>query len=105
MFFKRLVDLINDKVNFETIPKTNEKYSSVTYGCISFIATYSFLSSSFDKLVNNLDNEDFVIWKKHLPDKWQCFYQKLAYPHENFKKIVDYNKPVVNLEEKTSSVN
>ena len=39
MFFNRLIDLIKDKVNFETIPKTNEKYISVTYGCIRFIAT------------------------------------------------------------------
>ena len=37
MFFKRLVDLKNDKVKFDTIPKTNEECISVTYGCIRFI--------------------------------------------------------------------
>ena len=37
MFFKKLVDLKNDKVKFKTIPKTNENYISLTYGCIRFI--------------------------------------------------------------------
>ena len=39
-FFEKLVDLKNDKVKFGVIPKTNEKYISVTYGCISFIDKY-----------------------------------------------------------------
>ena len=30
MFFKKLVDLKNDKVKFHFIPKTNEEYTSVT---------------------------------------------------------------------------
>ena len=34
MIFENLVDLKNDKVNFDTFPKTNEEYISVTYGCI-----------------------------------------------------------------------
>ena len=55
MFFKRLVDLKNDKVKFKTIPKTNEEYVSVNYGCIRFIDSYRFLSSSSDKLFQNLD--------------------------------------------------
>ena len=50
MFFKRLVDLKNDKVKFKIIPKTNEDCISVTYGCIRFIDKYRFLSSSLDKL-------------------------------------------------------
>ena len=32
LFFKMLVDRKNDKVKFDIIPKTNEKYISVTYG-------------------------------------------------------------------------
>ena len=39
-FFKKLVDLKNDKVNFEMIPKTNEEYISVT--CFRFIDSYGF---------------------------------------------------------------
>ena len=44
----------NDKVDFEIIPKTNEEYISVTYGCIRFVDVYRFLSSSLDSLVKTL---------------------------------------------------
>ena len=60
MFFKRLVDLKNDKVKFKIIAKTNEQYIFVRYGCIKFIDSYRFLSESLDKLVKNLD-ESFLI--------------------------------------------
>ena len=50
MFFKKLVDKKKDKVEFEIIPKTNEEYISVTYGCIRFIDSYRFLSSGLDSL-------------------------------------------------------
>ena len=46
MFSKKLVDKTNNKVNFDINPKTNEEYTSVTYGCIRFIDSYQFLSSS-----------------------------------------------------------
>ena len=54
MFFKTLVDRKKDNVKFEIIPKTDEKYISVKYGCIRFIDTYRFLSSSLGKLVKTL---------------------------------------------------
>ena len=54
MFFKKLVDKKKDKVDFDIIPKTNEEYISVTYGCIRFIDSYRFLSSSLDSLVKTL---------------------------------------------------
>ena len=43
MFFKKLVDKTNDNLKFDIIPKTNEGYISVTYGCIRFIDSYRFL--------------------------------------------------------------
>ena len=82
MFFKKLVDLKKDKVKFEIIPKTNEEYITVKYGCIRFIDSYRFLSESLDKLVKNLDEDDFKILKKESPDKWQYLNKKLAYPYE-----------------------
>ena len=54
MFFRKLVDKKKNKVEFEIIPKTNEKYISVTYGCTRFIDSYRFLSSSLDSLVKTL---------------------------------------------------
>ena len=54
MFFKKLVDKKNDKVKFDIKPKTNEEYKSVTYGCIRFIDSYRFQSSSLDSLVKTV---------------------------------------------------
>ena len=79
MFFKKLVDKKNNKVKFDIIPKTNEDYISVTYGCIRFIDSYRFLSSGLDSLVKNLDEDNFKILKKEFSDKWQYLNRKLAY--------------------------
>ena len=100
MFFKKLVDKKKDKVDFDIIPKTNEEYISVTYGCIRFIDSYRFLSSGLDLVVKNLVEDDFKILKKEFPDKWQYLNKKLAYPYEYFNSIDDYKKPVHNLENK-----
>ena len=97
MFLKKLVNIKKDKVKFKIIPKTNEEYISVKYGCIRFIDSYRFLSESLDKLVKNLDENDFKILKKEFPDRWQYLNKKLAYPYENFNSIDDYKKPVNNL--------
>ena len=97
MFFKKLVDLKKDKVKLEIIAKTNEEYISVRYGCIRFIDRYRFLSESLDKLVKNLDEEDFKILKKEFPDKWQFLNKKIAYPYQYFNSINDYKKAVNDL--------
>ena len=97
MFFKKLVDFKKDKVKLKIIPKTNEEYIPVKYGCIRFIDSYRFLSESLDKLVKNLDEDDFKILKKEFPGKWQYLNKKLAYPYEYFNSIDDYKKPVDNL--------
>ena len=49
-----LVDKKNEKIKFDFIPKTNDDYISVTYGCIKFIDIYRFLSGSSDSLVKTL---------------------------------------------------
>ena len=59
MFFKKFVDKKNDKVKVDIIPKTNEEYISVTYGCIRIIDSYRFLLMSLDGLVKNLNEDDF----------------------------------------------
>ena len=51
-----------------------------------------------DKLVKNLDEDDFKILKKEFPDKWQYLNKNLAYPYEYFNSFDDYKKPVDNLE-------
>ena len=70
-FFKKLVDKKKDKVDFDILPKTNEEYISVTYGCIRFIDSYRFLSSGLDSLVKTLvDNSNKTLGdlKKEIVD-------------------------------------
>ena len=38
------------------IPKSLENYVSVQVGCLRFLDSYRFLSSSLDKIVKSLDN-------------------------------------------------
>ena len=71
MFFKKLVDEKSDAVEFKVIPKTNEEYISVKYGCIRFIDSYRFLSSSLDSLVKTLvddNNKTLKILKEEIVD-------------------------------------
>ena len=71
MFFNKLVDKKKDKVDFDIIPKTNEEYISITYGCIRFIDSYRFQSSSLDSLVKTVvDNSNKTLGnlKKEIVD-------------------------------------
>ena len=79
MFFKNLIDKKNDGVNFDIFPKTNEEYISVKYGCIRFVDSYRFLSSSLGSLGKNLNKGVFFILKEEFPDKWQYLNKKVAY--------------------------
>ena len=94
-FFKKLVDKKKDKVDFDIIPKTNEEYISVTYGCIRFIDSYRFLSSGLDSLVKTIvDNSD-----KRLKD----FKDEIVENDEIFdivSKIEEtYTEEILNLDE------
>ena len=105
MFFKKLVDKKSDKVKFEIIPKTNEEYISVTYGCKRFIDSYRFLSIGLDSLVKTLvDNSNKKL--KKLKDEIFDNYEKLNIVNkleeddrtiEDLKK--DYTEEIKSLEE------
>ena len=105
MFFKKLVDKKKDKVDFDIIPKTNEEYISVTYGCIRFIDSYRFLSSGLDSLVKTLvDNSQKTLknLKKEVVDKDELLniVNKLVEDdrtNNDLKK--DYPEEIKNLEE------
>ena len=63
-FLKKLVDKKEDKVKFVIIPKTNEEFISVTYGCFRFIDCYRFRSSSLDSSVETLVDNSHKALKK-----------------------------------------
>ena len=105
MFFKKLVDKKNDKVKFDIIPKTNEEYISVTYGCIRFIDSYRFLSSGLDSLVKTLvDNSNKTLkdLKEEIVDN--DYILNIVTDIGEYNKIIkdlkkDYPEEIENLEE------
>ena len=112
MFFTKLVDKLNDKVKFDIIAKTNEEYISVTYGCIRFIDSYRFLSSSLDSLVKTLvDNshktlknfEEEIVDKDeilNIVNKIKMLITEDKYKNDSIKKLKkDYPDETKNSEE------
>ena len=104
MFFKKLVDKKKDKVDFDIIPKTNEEYVSVTYGCIRFIDSYRFLSGALVSLVKTLvDNSHKTIGnlKKEIVDNDEILdiVNKIAEDDRTIKKLKkDYPDKIEELE-------
>ena len=81
IFEELLTEAYNQNYNPTIIPKSLENYVSVQVGCLRFLDSYRFLSSSLDKLVKSLDN--FPIMKlEGMSD--DLFKKKLAYPYEKF---------------------
>ena len=105
MFFKKLVDKKNDKVKFDIIPRTNEEYISVTYGCIRFIDSYRFQSSSLDSLVKTLvDNSNKTLkdLKEEIVDNDEIlkFVNEIVEEDKTIKDFKkDYSDKIKNLEE------
>ena len=105
MFFKKLVGKKNDKVKFDIIPKTNEEYISVTYGCIRFIDSYRFLSSGLDSLVKTLvDNSNKTLknLKEEIVDNDEILniINEIIEGDETIKDLkIDYPEEIKNLEE------
>ena len=104
-FFKKLVDKKKDKVDFDIIPKTNEEYISVTYGCIRFIDSYRFLSTGLDSLVKTLVNNGHKTLKNLKKeiienDEIMDIVNKIVEDDRTIKDMKkDYPEEIKNLEE------
>ena len=72
------------------IPKSMGIYVSVEVGCLRFLDSYRFLSSSLDKLVKSLDSIP-VMNENGFIDK--LFKKKLPYPYEYFN-LDNFDKPL-----------
>ena len=100
-----MVDKKNDKVKFDNIPKTNEEYISVTYGCIRFIDSYRFLSSGLDSLVKTLvdsSNKTLKNLKEKIVDKDEILkiINEIIEDDKTIKDLKkDYPEEIKNLEE------
>ena len=105
MFFKKLVDKKNDKVKFDIIPKTNEEYISVTYGCIGFRDSYRFLSSCLGSLVRTLvdsSHKTLKNLKKEIVENYEIMdiVNKIVEDDRTIEDLrKDYPEEIKNLEE------
>ena len=97
MIFNVLINSKVDKINQSVIPRTNEEYMSVKYGCINFLDSMRFQSDSLEKLTESLKDEDCIHLKSNFPDHWMFLKNKLAYPYEFYKTLEDYEKTIEEL--------
>ena len=97
MFFNDLINSKVDKIDLSVIPRTNEEYMSVNFGCIKFLDSMRFQPDSLEKLTESLKDEDYIHLKRQFPNHWMLLKNKLAYPYEFYKTIEDYEKPIEEL--------
>ena len=90
IFEELLTEAYHQNYNPTIIPKSLENYVSIQVGCLRFLDSYRFLSSSLDKLVKSLDN--FPIMKlEGMSD--DLFKKKLAYPYE-YLNLDNFKEPI-----------
>ena len=97
MFFNELISSKVEKKNLSVIPRNSEEYMSVNYSCIKFLDSMRFLTTSLEKLTETLKDDDYIHLKKHFPNHWMLFKNKLAYPYEVYKTLEDYERPIEDL--------
>ena len=97
MFFIDLIISKNDKNKFSVIPRSNDEYMSVNYGCVKFLDTMRFQQDSFEKLTESLNDHDYFHLKQQFPNHWMIPKKKLAYPYEFSESLDDYEKPIEEL--------
>ena len=81
IFEELLTSAYNLKLPINIIPKSMENYVSVQVGCLRFLDSYRFLSSSLQKFVTSLNDFPYM-QNEALTD--DLFKKKLAYPYEKF---------------------
>ena len=90
IFQELLIQAFEKGYEPKIIPKSMENYVSIQVGCLRFLDSYRFLSSSLDKLVKSLDS--FPIRDENgFKDK--LFKKKLAYPYE-YLNLDNFQEPL-----------
>ena len=70
MFFNELINSKVEKNNLSVIPRTNEEYMSVNYGCVKFLDSMRFQTDSLEKLTESLKDDDYIHLKRNFPNHW-----------------------------------
>ena len=81
IFEELLTSAFNLKLPINIIPKSIENYVRVQVGCLRFLDSYRFLSSSLQKLKTSLNDFPYM-QNEGLTD--DLFKKKLAYPYKKF---------------------
>ena len=80
------------------IASTFEKYTSFKIqkeGCsvqLVFIDSFQHLSTSLEKLVNNLEESQLSILKSHFPNHLQLLARKGVYPYDYFSSFEKFKE-------------
>ena len=91
IFQELLIQAFEKGYEPKIIPKSMENYVSVQIGCLRFLDSYRFLSSSLDKLVKSLDNFPMMKLEGMSDD---LFKKKLAYPYE-YLNLDNFQEPLI----------
>ena len=90
IFQELLIQAFEKGYEPKIIPKSMENYVSIQVGCLRFLDSYRFVSSSLDKLVKSLDS--FSIMDEN-GFKDNIFEKKLAYPYE-YLNLDNFQEPL-----------
>ena len=97
IFEELLIQAFEKGYEPKIIPKSMENYVSIQVGCLRFLYSYRFLSSSLDKLVRSLDSLPICEASFAVMDEIgfidENFKKKLAYPYEYFN-LDNFDKPL-----------
>ena len=90
IFQELLIQAFEKGYEPKIIPKSMENYVSIQVGCLRFLDSYRFLSSSLDKFVKSLDSLPVMDENGFIDN---TFKKKLIYPYENFN-MDNFDKPL-----------
>ena len=96
IFQELLIQAFEKGYEPKIIPKSMENYVSVQVGCLRFLDSYRFLSSSLDKVVKSLDSFPIMDENGFIDE---LFKKKLAYPYE-YLNLDNFQEPLKLTKEK-----
>ena len=98
LFIKELSGIID--LPIKVLAKSSEEYISFQVGCLRFLDSYRFLSSSLDNITKSMEDKDFKILKKELddyfegctlsPEEFQLLRYKGSIPYSFYQSHEDY---------------
>ena len=81
------------EMNINAIPNNMEKYMAFMLGNhLTFIDSFQFMSSSLEKLANNLPDEAFRYTKEVFKNNFKLMKQKGVYPYDYMDSFQKFNK-------------